>query len=215
MAFGKHGAEAHFALALPDEALQAGDDDDVAARVTDKTPHQLSCRPPGRPVIEADVGHAAALRQIRNHGDDRQLGRNRLYRRGNQLMVGQDDDQRVLRAGNLAQHLRRFVRRLHVEVVERGLETGAEVERIGPGERLAQHFIEGIRRTLHDDADAQDARWPPLEIAVDLQLARPFEHAPFLLGADAAAPVEYAIDGRRADAGRSGNIGDDGFLLHD
>jgi hypothetical protein len=146
---------------------------------------------------------------------DRHPSRDFLQCRRDQLVIGKNDDQRILRARNLAQHFRCFARGQHVEVIERCLDAGTEVDRIGLGERLAEHFIKGIGWILHHDADAHNPRRSAFEIAIYLKISCPYKHPTFLLRAYAATPVQYTIDGRRADAGCGRDVGEDGFLLHD
>lgn len=87
--------------ALVDEALQPGDDGDVAALLADQATHQVGGRTAGHPVVDADVGQSSAVGQIGGHGDDRDFLGHSLEDGIGQFVIGQYDDQAIDGLGDL------------------------------------------------------------------------------------------------------------------
>ena len=113
-------AEAAFALLVADEIVHAADHQDLPALRPQESSHQFAGDPAGDAVVAADIGDAAARRQVAGDRHDRDALADGLERRRDARMVVAEDDQPVGLLGRAMDRARHRRRLQAVEIMQAG-----------------------------------------------------------------------------------------------
>lgn len=179
----------------------------LASRIAEKAAHQLARNPPRPAIVDTHIGQPPRSRQVARQRNDRHRAAHLAQCRRDVGVFIRDDDQRVGLLRGAVDGLD-DARRLEVIEVGHRADHALRFERLlGDFETLLQIDVIRCNGLLQEDGYAQPAYRYRIECPIDLELARPFEHAPLLLARDTAAAVKHAVDGCFADVGGLGDIG--------
>ncbi len=147
-------AKSALALLMADEIVHAADHQDLPALGPQEAAHQFARHPAGHPVVAADIGDAAAGRQVAGDGHDRDgLADGLQGRRDARVIVAQDHQPiRLFRgAVDRACHCRRLQT---VEIMQQAHDALRFIGALGVLERGLQAAVIGVAGVLDQDRDA-------------------------------------------------------------
>ena len=220
----KRPTESDLALLLAAEPVAAQRRQDLGPGAPKPLADQIGRRLAGGAVVHADISRAAAVRHVSDKRDDRDsAGDDALDRGSDYGLVGRLEKEAVGSPCRDAVDKRREIGEAHdlAEMIA-GAEDRRPQRRHLILERRPHRLGEPVRR-LHDHVHDKLAAREPRLLGLPLKFADRLSDALGGMPADAAAPVEHAIDRRLAEAGLKRDFLDekgvghrrrpDGFLM--